>query len=149
MSSQKVKDVGAWLQNPGVLDADNPPALNLLDYLPNQRFTRDDVLKHPDPHVLVGELDYIPGGIDTATPYWQAVVDTSRDNEPGTLSYGIAKDQQKENRLTSFEVYESAAYLWDVHVPSEAIKQSIANTKHLRTGLKHYPLKKVGGFLHK
>jgi quinol monooxygenase YgiN len=149
MSQQKVKNMGAWLQNDGVLDTSTPPTLHLLEYLPNMRFTRDEILKQTDPHVLFAELDYIPGGIDTATPYWQAVVDTGRDKEPGTLSYGIAKDLEKENRLVAFEVYESPAYLKDVHVPSEAIQNSIANTKHLRTGLKHHMLKKVGGFLHK
>jgi quinol monooxygenase YgiN len=149
MSQPKVKDMGAWLQQPGILDPSTPLALHMLEYLPNQRFTRDAILQHPDPHVLFAELDYIPGGIDTATPYWQAVVDTGRDKEPGTLSYGIAKDLQKEGRLVAFEVYESPAYLKDVHVPSEAIQNSIRDTKHLRTGLKHHMLKKVGGFLHK
>jgi quinol monooxygenase YgiN len=149
MSSQKVKDAGSWLQREGVLDSSNPPSLAMLNYLPTMQFTRDEVLSHDDPHVLFAELDYVPGGIETSTPYWQAVVDTGRDFESGTLSYGIAKDQEKENRLVAFEVYESPAYLRDVHVPSDAIQNSIANTKHLRTGLKHHMLKKVGGFLHK
>lgn len=61
----------------------------------------------------------------------------------------ILKDSQKENRLCAFEVYESAEYLKDVHVPSGAIQSSINNTKHLRTRLKHHFLKKKGGFLYR
>lgn len=149
MSSQQVKDMGAWLQSSGVLHPSETGALHMLQYLPGMRFTRDEILQQADPHVLFAELDYVPGGVETATPYWQAVVDTGRDREVGTLHYGIARDLEKEDRLVAFEVYESPEYLKDVHVPSEAIQNSIANTKHLRTGLKHHALKKVGGFLHK
>lgn len=131
------------------MDASCPPAMDMMQYLPGQRFTRPEIVKHEDPHVLYAELDYVPGGIQTATPYWQAVVDTGRDHETGTLQYGVAKPLEKDNRLVTFEVYESLAYLKDVHVPSDAIQNSIAKTKHLRTGLKHHTLKMVGGFLHK
>lgn len=120
------------------------------EYLPGGfRFDRREVLQHPDPHLLFAELDYIPGGVETATPYWKAVVDTGRDHEEGTLVYGVAKDTTRENRLNTIEAYESPAYLKDVHVPSNAIQESIKNTKHLRTGLKHHALKRVSGYLYK
>ncbi|KAH6898120.1 hypothetical protein B0T10DRAFT_471826 [Thelonectria olida] len=149
MSSTGVKDINQWFADEKVLDPDDTPDVHILEYLPGFRFARAEVLKRPDPHVIFAELDYILGGLDTSIPYWKAVVETGRDHEPGTLVYGILKDTQKENRLCSIEAYESPEYLRDVHVPSQAIHNSIANTKHLRTGLRHHFLQKRGGFLYK
>ncbi|KAF4466718.1 4-coumarate- ligase [Fusarium albosuccineum] len=149
MASEGVVKINQWFTEETVLDPNDKPDVHILQYIPDFRFTREEVVKHPDPHVIFAELDYIPGGIDTSIPYWKAVVETGRDNEPGTLVYGILKDTQKENRLCSIEAYESPEYLKDVHVPSKAIQNSIANTKHLRTGLKHHLLKKQVGFLYK
>ncbi|KAH7023998.1 4-coumarate-CoA ligase [Ilyonectria destructans] len=149
MSTIGVKEINQWFVDEKVLDSNDKPDVHILEYLPEFRFDRQEVLTHADPHIAFAELDYIPGGVDTSIPYWKAVVNTGREDEPGTLVYGILKDSQKENRLCAFEVYESAEYLKDVHVPSEAIQSSINNTKHLRTGLKHHFLQKKGGFLYR
>lgn len=159
MASGLVTDINAWLQDPPKVSAGQ---LHLLQYLDQGfGFTRAEVKKDAaakDPtyglHVIFAELDYVEGGVGKATPYWKAVVDTGRDNEPGTLAYGIYKPNKvpegEENKaLKTFEVYESVEYLKDVHVPSDAISESIKNTKHLRTGLKHHLLRKVYGFLDK
>lgn len=150
MASQGVKDINAWMDTVPIWDAENPPILQNIQYLsPSFEFSRAIPSNVADPHVIFAELDYIPGGVATATPYWKAVVDTGRENEPGTFAYGVLSDKTKEERLCTFEVYESPEYLKDVHVPSDAISESIKNTKHLRTGLKHNLLRKVGGFLYK
>ncbi|KAF7563971.1 hypothetical protein G7046_g169 [Stylonectria norvegica] len=142
MATPAVVELIEFLTNAGV-----ETTIHFLEYLPNFGFTRDAILTHPDPHVMFAELDYYPGGVDTSIPYWKAVVESGRENEPGTLMYGILKDPSKENRLVSIEAYESPAYLMEVHVPSKAIQESIGNTKHLRTGLKHHIMKRRGGFL--
>lgn len=149
MASDGVKKVHQWFKDEKVLDPDLQPTLHVLEFIPPLSFNREEVLKHEDPHVIFATLDYIPGGVETSIPYWKAVVETGRDNEPGTLVYGILKDPNTVNRLCTIEAYESADYLRDVHVPSQAIQNSIANTKHLRTGLKHNFLKKKAGFLYK
>ena len=47
------------------------------------------------------------------------------------------------------EVYQSEEYLRGVHVKNKAIEESVKNTKHLRTGLKHVFLRLVAGYLWK
>lgn len=148
MASKGVKDINAWVESVPIWDSDDPPSLQNLCYLsPAFEFSRSVPSKITDPHVIFAELDYVPGGVAIATPYWKAVVDTGREKEPGTLAYGVLGDKTKEERLCTFEVYESPEYLKSVHVPSNAISESIKNTKHLRTGLKHNLLRKVGGFV--
>lgn len=148
MTGQAYKDINAWFQTVPIFNADNPPTIQNLQYLsPTFEFSRQIPASVVDPHVIFAELDYVQGGVATAKPYWQTVVDTGRQKEPGTLIYGILEDKTQQERLCTFEVYESPEYLKDVHVPSDAISESIKNTKHLRTGLKHNILKRVGGFL--
>lgn len=149
MATDLVKDTTAWLSTGQVFDPETAPQVHMLEYIPGFRFTREAIATHPDPHVMFAMVDYIPSGVETAIPYWKAVVETGRDNEPGTLTYGVAKDPNTVNRLCLLEAYESPEYLKEVHVPSKAIEQSIANTKHLRTGLKHLIMKKKAGFLYK
>lgn len=153
MESDFVKGINEWFQQqpaPIFPDSD-PPVLHMLQYIDASfSFTRPEVdTAKDDQHVLFAELDYTPGGVETATPYWRAVVHTGRDREVGTLAYGVARSLQAEEKLATFEVYESEEYLRDVHVPSDAISESIKNTKHLRTGLRHHALKNVYGFLYK
>ncbi|KAI8240204.1 4-coumarate--CoA ligase-like 7 [Colletotrichum sp. SAR 10_99] len=105
--------------------------------------------KEKDPWVIIAELGYHPGGSATSIPYWQGVVIEGRENEEGTLVYGLARDSEDREKLWTVEVYESEAYLKDVHVKSTAIAESIKNTKHLRTGLTWTFLKWKDGFLHK
>lgn len=160
MAHGLVADITAWLQAPPAKVSASQ--LHMLQYLsPDFSFTRADVenanaatdAEH-GLHVIFAELDYVEGGVDKATPFWKAVVETGHDHEPGTLAYGVLRPAKVPNgegnkSLKTFEVYESVDYLKDVHVPSDAIGESIKNTKHLRTGLKHHLLRKVYGFLHK
>jgi quinol monooxygenase YgiN len=82
-------------------------------------------------------------------PYWQAVVDTTEKEEPGSLLYGICKDPGNPEKLYTIEAYKSEEYLRGVHVKNKAIEESVRNTKHLRTGLKHVFLRLVAGYLWK
>ena len=77
-------------------------------------------------------------------------MDAARGEEPGTLAYGVLRDEQGEgDRLCTVEVYESEAYLRDVHVPGHAVAANIRGTKEIRTGLRHRVLRKMGGYLYK
>jgi quinol monooxygenase YgiN len=140
-----VQSMVKWLSSGEVLDGET--RLFDLRYLDDFHFTRLELAKHKDPYVVVGELDYKPDTIPTTIPYWKAVVEAGRNEEPGTLSYGICKDPKDKDKLYCLEVYESKDYLMDVHAKSQAIQESIKNTKHLRNGLRHHWLKLSGGFL--
>ncbi|CAH0025744.1 unnamed protein product [Clonostachys rhizophaga] len=148
MKSQSVKEILDWAPSIPFF-ATNPPHLTLQPVSKEFSFSRPTAGTHSDPHVIIAELDYVPGGVETSTPYWKAVVDTGRDKEDGTLLYGLLKDPSAENKLYTFEAYESPEYLKSVHVPSDAVSENIKNTKHLRTGLKHNVLKVIGGYLYK
>lgn len=147
MATEGVKSMMAWLS--GGTRFGGTPEINMLEMMDGFHFSRPDVATGEDPHILFAELSYHPGGVSKSLPYWQAVVDTGRDDEPRTWVYAVNKDPSNEDRLCVFETYESPDYLVDVHVPSRAIQESIKNTKDLRTGLKHTKLKIIKGFLHK
>ncbi|KXJ90405.1 hypothetical protein Micbo1qcDRAFT_205253 [Microdochium bolleyi] len=151
MSTPTVKKMMDWMGSGARLSGD--PQINELEMMPGFHFSRPAVTKaisdQQDPHVLFADLTYQPGSVDTAIPYWQEVVNTGRDDEPGTWVYAVNKDPKHENRICVLETYESPEYLVDVHVPSKAIQDSIGNTKHLRTGLVHTKLKLIKGFLHR
>lgn len=88
MSTIGVKEINRWFVDEKVLDPNDKPDVHILEYLPEFRFDRQEVLTHGDPHIAFAELDYVPGGVDTSIPYWKAVVETGREDEPGTLVYG-------------------------------------------------------------
>lgn len=149
-NSEAAQALHTWLQSvPIFSEADQPTSFSLQYLGPEFEFSRPEATQNADPHVIFAELDYSPGGSATAVPYWKAVVETGRGREPGTLAYGVMRDLDQEEKLATFEAYESADYLKDDHVASDAIAASIANTKHLRTGLKQHLLKRVLGFLYK
>ncbi|CRK29812.1 hypothetical protein BN1723_014525 [Verticillium longisporum] len=147
MSLPSVNAMRAWMsENVGP----KPPMMHILTYPSDSfQFSRQQVNKHTDPWIIIAELNYIVGGVGMSLPYWQAVVDQGREEEVGTLVYGILKDEDTVERLFTMEAYESEAYLNDVHVKSDAIAASIKNTKHLRTGIEWSFLRLVVGFLHK
>lgn len=150
-ASEVVKQVTQWTAENNTLSTEAQPAAWLLTYLPGGfRFNRSEVTEKTDPHIVFAELDYLSGAVETATPYWKEVVDTGRDDETGTLAYGVLKDLFKtEDKLFTFEIYESVEYLKEAHIPSAAVQNNIKNTGSLRTGLKHTLLKHIGGFLHR
>ncbi|EGY20097.1 uncharacterized protein VDAG_02113 [Verticillium dahliae VdLs.17] len=147
MSLPSVNAMQVWLgENLGP----KPPTMHILTYPSDSfQFTRQQVNKHTDPWIIIAKLNYMVGGVGTSLPYWQAVVDQGREEEVGTLVYGILKDEGTVERLFTMEAYESEAYLKDVHVKSDAIAASIRDTKHLRTGIEWSFLRLVAGFLHK
>jgi quinol monooxygenase YgiN len=146
MALPDVQDMVKWLGTGEVLSGDMKVKMNLT-YIDSFFFTRPELKNAKNPYVAVAELDYKPGTVPQTISYWNAVVEEGRNNEPGTLMYGIAKDPDNENMLYALEVYESKDYLYDVHIKSNAIQESIKNTKHMRNNLTHHFLKLVGGFL--
>lgn len=135
-----------WLGSGEVLSGEPKVKMNLT-YIDDFFFSRPELKAAKDPYVAVAEIEYKPGTVPQTIPYWKAVVEEGRNNEPGTLMYGIAKDPDNENVLYALEGYESKDYLYDVHVKSTAIQESIKNTKDLRNKLTHHFLKLAGGFL--
>ncbi|KAI9902327.1 hypothetical protein N3K66_001679 [Trichothecium roseum] len=163
-SSAPVQAINAWFRETGFFAASSPassdaavpgpgPTVRRWRHLsPDFTFSRPAAGTHPDPYVVLAELDYAPGGAATATPYWRAVVDAAREEEPGTLAYGVLREEGEEgegDRLCTAEVYESEAYLREVHVPGHAVAANIRGTKGIRTGLGHHVLRKIGGYLYK
>ncbi|OIW28611.1 hypothetical protein CONLIGDRAFT_670416 [Coniochaeta ligniaria NRRL 30616] len=148
MALPDVQDMVKWLGTGEVLTGDMKVKMNLT-YIDDFFFTRPEVKTAKDPFIAFAELEYKPGTVAQSIPYWKAVVEEGRNNEPGTLMYGIVRDPEAENMLYALEVYESKDYLYDVHVKSNAIQESIKNTKHLRNNLTHHFLKLAGGFLMK
>ncbi|KAK2775868.1 phenylacetyl- ligase [Colletotrichum kahawae] len=152
MALPHVQKLVAWMSATNPSPLAGTPSTHFLS-LPSDDFLFSRAMvseyKEKDPWVIIAELGYQPGGSKTSIPYWQGVVNEGRENEEGTLVYGLARDSDDSEKLWTVEVYESETYLKDVHVKSTAIAESIKNTKHLRTGLTWTFLKWKDGFLHK
>jgi len=146
LASQPVQDLIALMTSDPTLLA-GPPAVYQLE--PIYSSTKPEIADAKSPHIVFANLDYKPEGIKTSLPYWEKVASTSEKDEPGTLFYAVTKTAENPDQLHTVEVYESEKYLWDVHAKSQAVQDSVANTKHLRTGLKHAHLQLVGGFWYK
>jgi quinol monooxygenase YgiN len=147
MATQGVKDMISFMTSNPVLDG--APVVHMLEYVDGLEFSRPEVNTTSDPYVIVGQLVYKPDSSTKSLPYWEAVVKTSKANEPKTLVYGIAKDPKDPNNLFTIEAYENEAALKDIHVKSKAIEESIKNTKDLRESLQHTFLKFYAGYLHR
>lgn len=147
MNTKGVKDMIAWVTTNDVLAA--PPTVHQLEAIPGLTFSRPTILTAKNPHIVVAELSYRPGYAEASLPYWKAVVQSSQNNEPGTLVYGICKDVKDPDKLFTVEAYESKDYLMGVHVKSQAISESIKHTKDWRLSLKHTLLRLEAGFLHR
>ncbi|KAF9774055.1 hypothetical protein IL306_007991 [Fusarium sp. DS 682] len=118
-------------------------------YFPSQHFTRPEILSNPGPYV-VAELDYATGGIEEAASYWQSVIDTVREKEPGKLHYGIVKDAPQESSLTLSEDTKKKNRLVSLRCIKALRTRFQSSTESAKAvDVKHYELKIVGGFLHK
>lgn len=115
---------------------------------PSSTSTKPDVSGHKEPHVVIADSVYTPGGATKALPSWQAVIGAAQKQEPGTLSYGLLRQEGKEDTLSTLEVYESGR-LREVHDSSDAVAAHVRETKSLRTGVEHHVLKVVDGFFHR
>lgn len=151
LNSPQVLDINNWLiQNPAFFDGSRPIILNDLESISSDfGFTRPQVRDHQDLYVVIAEITYMLGGFAASKPYWEAVVESSREGEPGTLSYGVLKDLSEEEKLATFEAYESQEYLNDVHAPSDAVRQNIHETSYMRAGSERHVFKMVAGYLYK
>src|ERR1700710_800252 len=139
MATQGVKDMIQFMTSEPVLAG--APVVHMLEYIDGFEFSRSDINKTSNPYVVYGQIIYKPDTLAESLPYWKQVVQSSKEQEPKTLVYGIAKDPKDPNSLFSVEAYENEAALKEVHVKSKAIDDSIKNTKHLRESLQHTFLK--------
>lgn len=143
-----MQDITAWFRTVPIFSDSDPAVIHDFESISSDfEFTRPQIKDCADPYVVFDEVTYMPGGFAGSKPYWEAIVESSREKEPGTLSYDILKDLREEEIVATFEVYESEEYARDVHAQSGPVRDKVENTTHLRAGLKHHVLKKIAGFL--
>ena len=150
MQADVVKDLVAWMGTNPVLEG-TPTVLELalLQDVEGGVFVRHDVLDSTaDPHIVVGEVGFKDSELlQRSLPYWAEVLKTTRDNEPGSLFYALARGSTNPNTLYTLEAYTAKDYLWDVHARSQAVQDNVQASKAWRAGLKLNILKKVNGYL--
>ncbi|KAF2104229.1 hypothetical protein NA57DRAFT_70446 [Rhizodiscina lignyota] len=102
-----------------------------------------------DSYIVFGIISYVKGKVAEGLPFWKAVFETTKTDEPGSFGYCVCRDEEENpDELYTVEVYESEKYLWDVHAKSHAVKANM-KTMHIREGLQRYFLKLVAGYFHK
>lgn len=103
-----------------------------------------------DPFVIFAELGFQTAeGRNASLPYWQAVIDTGRDKEPGTLMYGVFEDTDDPTKLCTWEVYDVEKSWAEVHSPGQAVQDVIKNTQSTWDGLTKNTLENIGGWMYK
>lgn len=146
MEQAHTQDMHKWM-NSGNLASE--PDVFMLDQAQGLDFVRPQVKTHPDPLLIVTDLEYKLGTAKSTIPYWKAVFETTRDDEQGALLWQLAKDPKNPDRLFAVHAYESRDYLMSVHAVSKAIKECQAHGKEIQTDIKPYFLKVVGGYLYR
>lgn len=113
-------------------------------------FVRSETIQANDPYITYATITYKEGTREGALGGWKTVTSETQNNEPETLSYGIAKDQGSELVVRTLEVYTNENYFRNVHAPSKAVSENKAKYgDQIRTSIKFAFLKLVGGYLHK
>jgi quinol monooxygenase YgiN len=123
------------------------PELSILH--PFCGFSRPESNTAKNVHIVIGTVVYKEGMVPHSLPYWKGVFDTTEADEPGCMVYSICKPEGKPDVLQTVEMYESSDYLWNVHVKSAAVQESVKHTKDMRVSLAHLLLTCVDGFWHK
>jgi quinol monooxygenase YgiN len=134
-----------------------PPSVKYLEVFDDLASIKPQIREEEDPYIVAAELVYKPGMVAESMKYWKAVAATSKNDEPGTLAYALAKDTAASqppdprvaDNLVTVEVYTSKDYLWETHVKSQAVQDNINHTKDMREGLKHHALKNKAGYWYK
>ncbi|KAF2821734.1 hypothetical protein CC86DRAFT_426156 [Ophiobolus disseminans] len=87
-------------------------------------------------YVAMAKIDYVPGTRIEGIKHWRAVAASVEEHEKeGTHTYWFLADPEHEDVLYTLERYRDEKYLWDVHVPSDAIQENKEKQKDIRTGL--------------
>ncbi|CAK7207785.1 hypothetical protein SEUCBS139899_010598 [Sporothrix eucalyptigena] len=148
MKIEKVQDMIQWMGANPVLEA--APTVLELDVVEDfGLFTRGDAIQSAkDPHIVFGEVSYKDADLaEKSLAHWAKVVQTTKNDEPGSLVYALTRSNTNPATLYTFEAYTSKDYLWDVHAKSQAVQDNVKETSDWRAGLKHHVLKQVDGFL--
>lgn len=146
MASDAVKDLIAFMTNSPVLAG--APTIRQLSFVDDSDFTKPEAGQQKDPFIVFADIEFSSGERDGTLNYWKGNVDSSK-NESGTFVYALAKDEAKPDTLYTLGVYESEAYLWDTHVKSSAVQETMEKTKALRKELRVSKLQLRGGYVAK
>ena len=143
MATSPVKAMIDWMTTNPIVET---AKIRNLSWLNDMVFTKPEVLQQKDPFPVFVELEFEPGKRDETLKYWKGNLDSSKE-ESGCFIYGFAHDPEQPNTIFTFEVYESADYLWNTHVKAPAVQETIEKTKDVRKNLTISKLKFHAGFL--
>jgi len=123
-----------------------PQRDEIVDLAGGYLYRPDQVETTSDPVVVIASIQYEPGTRDEGLTKWGITGKAVKKNEQDTFTYCFFKNTEDESKIYTFERYKTKDYLWEVHVPSDAIQQNIARQKDIRTqgGLVHSFWKEVG-----
>ncbi|RMJ03759.1 hypothetical protein BHE90_016109 [Fusarium euwallaceae] len=108
-----------------------------------------EVATHPDPLLLLTDIQYKPGKVEAVLPCWRGVFERTRDDEEGALHWQLARDSKHPDRILVAHTYESRDYLLTVHAAGKELKELQAFVKDIQVSMKPVFLKIEGGYLHK
>lgn len=147
MAAEPVKDLISFMStDPSPLGG--APTIHYLSYLEDMTCTKDDAATVKDPFIVFGTVKFATDKRDSTLQYWAGNLESSQ-NESGCFVYSFAKAEDKPDVLYTLEVYESEKFLMDVHVPSQAVQETISKTKDVREDLVLAKLRLRGGFVYK
>ncbi|KAJ9637865.1 hypothetical protein H2199_007360 [Coniosporium tulheliwenetii] len=112
-------------------------------------FTRAEIVQHADPYVVFATLGYKEGTMQQALEGWESLVASVKQQEPGTLYYGIMKDKDNAAKLQAVEVYESGNAFRQVHAKGEALTAKFKRDSDISTGVQLVFLKLAAGYFWK
>ncbi|CAK7219503.1 hypothetical protein SBRCBS47491_003873 [Sporothrix bragantina] len=147
MKTDIVQDMIKWMGANPVLEG--APAVHILDIAePLGYFTRNNaIVSANDPYIVVGEVSYKSAELaEKSFKHWAKVLQTTKDNEEGSLVYALSRGDADPSKIFSLEAYTTKEYLWDVHAKSQAVQDNVKETSDWRSGLKHNIMKQVDGF---
>ncbi len=144
MATEGVKAMIEYMTNNPVLSG--APTIHQLTWLDDMELTKPEARNQKDPFIVVAELTFEDGKRDDSLQYFKNNIVSAQD-ETGIFVYGMSKKDDAPNMLYTVEAYESEQYLWDVHVKTKAVEDTIAKTKDMRKELKLNKLKLHGGYM--
>ena len=143
METPPVKDMIAWMSSNPIVET---AMIRNLSWLNEMVVTKPEVLQQKDLFTVFADVEFEPGKRDETLKYWKGNLDSSREGS-GCFIYGFAHDAEKPEHLYTMEVYESEDYLYNTHVKSPAVQETIEKTKDVRKNLTLSKLRYHAGFL--
>ncbi|RSL87547.1 hypothetical protein CDV31_016232 [Fusarium ambrosium] len=145
VSQPHIQQLAEWLKSGEA----GEPQLQFLNQLEGFDLTRPEVATHPDPLLLLTDIQYKPGKVEAVLPCWRGVFERTRDDEEGALHWQLARDSKHPDRILVAHTYESRDYLLTVHAAGKELKELQAFVKDIQVSMKPVFLKIEGGYLHR